>query len=227
MKSLDELKAQQAKELAELEKAHAIAACLPVEGARVMPFAATGTPWVNYKVKGIAGALDLIRAFVVVPFGEYRNGCLKLAPAEQLSEAWREDNAACWAASLHVNQSVGERHSYGPSARVTFFARVPGVGLVRVNADIAGQGYIDSCPRFSASYQIKAGRLIRDSVRANAKLNGYADKYIKWAGGDAENLVYEYLFSADVADDDMPGADCSHLCGQFEAMADELDVKEA
>lgn len=222
LKTLDQLQAEQAKALADLQAQHTIAAALPegVTASHIMPSAATGSPWVSVKVRGIAGAAELLRKFVVVPFAEYRNGCLKLSPLECLPAAEKETNAASWACHLDVSQSIG---SYAPSARLVFFARLPDVGLVRVNADVEGPDYIGGFSALSAEYRIHAGRVVRGSVRVNNKLRGHSDKYVKWAGGSEEHASFSFLFGADQYDEDQPGDTLSHALATLRNMSDEFD----
>lgn len=223
MKSIQELQAKQAKELAELEAAHKIAAELPVKPSSVQAWATTGEPWVNFKVQGIRGAIELIRQFLIVPFAEYRNGTLSLKPLEQLPPEFAANNSAGYAFDLNVSESVG---SFGPRAKLSFFARLPVAGLVRVNLDIEGPNYIGTFYALKPDYQTWQGRLKKSSpVRPNPELNGASDKVIKWAGGSADHIVYSYLFVADQVDIDQPGSELTHAVDQLQNLSDAHDAK--
>lgn len=227
MKSIEQLKAEHAKQLSELEAAHTIANACPVPPDNVM-HTATGAPWVSYKVKGFAGLLELLYSFTaIVPFAEYKNGCTQLQPLEllKLSELEKENVCAEYALMLDVNQGLGPSR-YGPQAKGVFFARLDSVGIIRVNADIVGQGYIDTCPRLGCSAQFKNnGAYVRGSKRPNAALNGHADKIISWASGE-ESAHYSYLFNADYYFIDQRGDELSEVTSRLQNMADEFDIKE-
>lgn len=225
MKTIEQLKQEHAAQLAKLERELTIAEKMPIVPAFIVTSAGRA-PYVTYKAKGILGALDLVQKFTIVPFAEYRNGCLYLDPLEQLpKKAQDEDVAAIYAFNLSVNQTIG---SYGPNVKLAFFARVDGLGLVSVSIDVEGSGYIGAFPNASACYQLhNNGKLIKGSVRPNNQLHSIADKLIKWASGSEEHINYSYLFVSDYFDIDQKAEDLTHSVDVLKNFAFEIGETEA
>jgi len=225
MKTIEQLKAEQEKQLAELEYRLAIAKQCPVTPDRVIKVSTGEAAWVTYKVKGIRGALEILRQFdPVVPFSEARDGCLYLQPEELMKEGLKEKAEGFYAVRLDVDQGEG----FGPSAKLSFYARIPeahgGGVLVRVQCDIEGPGYIGMYHGLGAQLDIirdHGGRIIDHKWSRNPDAGAIADKVIKWGSGSDTSARFSYLFCADQAED-WPGKDQSHAMGQLVNLADIL-----
>lgn len=233
MQSIDDLKAKQARELAELEARHKFAALLPFAPSYIALNAATGTHRVSFKVEGLGGALEALKAFTVAPFTEYRDGNLHLKPVALCKGADPDKHSDQWAVSLVVETDflshIGKPHT---DAKMKFFARVPGVveanGLVHVTLDIKGPDYIGGFDALAATCAFTGkgrGRHVAHNSKApNLALNAYCDRVISYGGMGEDRAHYEYLICTDYADQDCSGSkELSHLYGQLQNMADEFD----
>lgn len=228
MKSVEQLKAEQAKALANLEAQHAIANAMPVRPHYVDPSRLIGCPSASIKVKGFKGARDALAEFTVVPFAEYRNGCLSLKPLELLPEKVREDECANWAVQISVEQMHG---GYGPNLKMRFYARIPGMpapSLISVTLDVEGPDYIGAFRKVGAEYRLKRDGITvdRDSIRPNARLNGHTDKVIRWASGGSDSFYFSYLISADYADEDAAPDQLAHCFATLENIISEFEGNE-
>lgn len=236
MQSIDDLKAKQAQELAKLEAEHKFAALLPFEPSYIALSCATGTPRVSFKVEGLGGALEALKAFTVVPFTEYRNGGLHLKPVALCEGADPDRHSDQWAVSLVAETDFLSHLGYPlTTVKLKFFARVPGVietnGIVRVTLDIQGPDHIGGFNALAATCAFTgkgSGRHIeRNSKAPNLALNGYCDRVISYGGMGDNRAYYVYLIHSDYADQDCSGSkELSHLYGQLQNMADEFDNKE-
>lgn len=232
MQSIEEMKAQQARELAALEAKHKLAALMPLAPSYVAADTATGTPRVSYKVQGLAGALEVLQAFTVVPFTEYRDGFLHLKPIAFCKGIDADKHADQWGASIVAETSFTSNLGYPlTTIKVKFFARIPGLelanGVVHVTLNVTGPDYIGAFNVLGASCQytsnnrsqVKAG-----SIRPNAALNG-AGRLIAWSI-DSNSAHHEYLINSDFADQDATGnKELSHLYATLQNLADEFDNK--
>ena len=230
MKTIDQLKTEQAVELAKLEAKHAIAASLPtgVEAWYIDPKSAYGIPHIGVKVKGLLGALNTLKKFVVVPFAEHRNGCLYLKPLELFAEKTASDLIGNYAFQLNVDQIVGTRHTVhiAANAKMYFYARIAG-GLGFVSLDITGPGHIGAYDALGASYRMNGARgmgdsVLRNTIRPNNKLWSIADKTVPWGSGSTNAISYGYLFVADHYDVDQPGDELTNCVDVLANIAVEL-----
>lgn len=225
MKTIEQLQAEQSKAIRKLQAEHNLAALMPLPPSTVMADTLTGSPWVSYKVEGIRGALEVLKAFTVVPFSEYRDGCCSLKPMELIPEAKRDTNCAQWALSLDVSTHFFSRCGAGTNVKVVFFARIPTAGLVRITLDITGPGYIGSFNQLGATCQIRKNQVVRGSVQANRALDGATTRYIKWASGGDDWASFSYLVPAEYADMDQPAETLKEALNCLLNLSDEFDAK--
>jgi len=225
MQTVEQLKAKQAAELAKLEAANALAALLPIPPKMAFAERVTGTPFVCYDVDGVAGAIEAIKLFTVVPFTEYRNGSLKLCPMQFVPEEKRDVHAGQWALQIDVKHHFFSHCGAGTTATIKFFARVQGVDVpVHIWLDIKGQGYIGSMPKWAPTASIKRGRfghesgggVERGSVRANVILSSQCQRTITWGTGGDDWANHSYLVSADYADQDATPDELTHALAVLE-----------
>lgn len=189
LKTVEELKAAQAKELAKLEAQHRIAAKLPegVEAWYIEPMSALKCPHISIRVDGIAGAVEVLEKFTIVPMGIERKSCTRVAPRALLKD---KQVATPYDVNLCVDQIAG---STSPGAKVACYIQLPEIGVVSVTLDVRGPGYIGSYPGMSARYDMRGRRVLRDTIRPNLALYAASDEVIKWAAGD-NAIDYSYLF---------------------------------
>lgn len=233
MQSIEELKAKQAQELADLEAKHKFTALLPFAPSYLAIKAATGTPRASFKVKGLGGALEALKAFTIVPFTEYRDGALHLKPVALCKGADPDKHSDQWGASFVAETDFLSHLGYPhTTVKLKFFARVPGVietnGLVHITLDIQGPDYIGGFNALGASCTFagkgRARHVVRGSKAPNAAVNSYFDRVISYGGMAEDRAHYEYLICTDYADQDCSGdKELSHLYGQLQNMADEFD----
>lgn len=224
MKSIAELQKQQAQEMAALQAQLEIAAKLPGEPWYVAASRATGCPGASYKVKGLSGVLELVNKFeVLVPAAKYRDGSLVIRPVECLPEKAREQANGEFLLKLDVQQSlVG---NYGPTAKAHFWARVEGIGIIEITADIEGPGYIGSFYALGCKFQARNGQVIKETIRPNPALYGACQDTVKWAWGN-DSAFYSYLVGADYQNEDNEVSELGHLPAVLANLADEFDAKD-
>lgn len=228
MKTMDQLKMEQAQALAALERAHAIAAAAPIPPDMVTS-ETSRAPWLTYKTKTLAEALAIAGAFpVVVPFESWRGTFTMLKPEELLTAretAAYSANGGPYAFSIRVDH--GEH--YGPRARLAFFARID-TGMVHTHVEF-GAGYIGACPQLRAIVKVTRGRGDRIESKhfeANAEARAVADKVISWATGETgpirHSAEFEYLFCADRNEPGPADAIGSHALAALRTLADRLKI---
>ena len=228
MKTLENLKKEHAAAVARLEAEHAIAAACPLPPDSVMHFGKRA-PWVTFKRTTLAEVLEVMRAFTITPAEVFRYGSTSICPESELSARDREraisdsGQFACW---IDVDQGEG----YGPSAKLSFFARLASGALVRIFVEF-GAGYIGSCPALGAARHVRrdprTDRLIESRFEPNLEARSASDKFIKWGTGTVGPIKtaahFSYLFCSDTQDE-APGAECSHALAQLEILAERAKV---
>lgn len=199
MPTRDEIKKRQAEERAALNAAHAeklaemerrgrLEAQLP-EGLPAPDFVhffgkQRGAPWVVYKVKDLAAALDILNTYapVLVPYKSAKaDGCRVLQPVEEMTANYRkaaqgEDE---WAAPI-LRYDAGEGFQ---SAKLEFWTRTNRRGqLLRIGIE---QEYSTGGGQFgfhaSCHWDERAGKPKPGSWRAPAV--PVADEVTSWASG--------------------------------------------
>lgn len=234
MQSINDLKAKQAKELAALEEQHKFAAYLPVMPSFMNLKAGDGAPEVRYNVVGFGGALEVVKGFTIAQFTEFRDGLgLHLRPTALCRGIDKDKYADQFAASIQADTSFSSETEPQTSIKFRFYARVPGFyqagQLVHVVLHVEGPDYIGNHKKLAAScdFNSRGSHILAGSVRPNAALNGYGDRFISWSV-PGNRALHEFLFCGDYADQDLSGPkELSHLYAQLQNMADEFDAKEA
>lgn len=232
LQSIEALKAKQAQELATLEAQHKFAALLPVAPSFVH-LGEGSEPQARISVEGLGGALEVLKLFTIVPFTEYRNGTsLILKPIALCPGIDPDKHCDQWAASLVSDTSFGLEST---TVKVKFFARIPGAfrskGVAKIILEVSepkGADYRHNYRHLGARCEYvdnSRSQVKRGSIRPNAALNGYGDRFHSWSVPDGRAL-HEFLFTADYANQDASGPkELSHLFGMFQNMADEFDNK--
>lgn len=233
MQTIEQLQAKQAATMARLEKELAVAKLLPAVPHYVDASANMGWPLASYKVKGIRGAIAMLKAFTVVPFTEYRDGCTRLQPVQFVPESKRDTHAGQWALAIGVNTDFVSTCNAGTDVRIRFFARVEGLDVVNIWLDVEGPNYIGSFQALAADCQMRnTGRfghgrtVVAGSVRPNAAMNRATDKFIQWSTGTPERANIDYLVRADLANVDTPAAELTHALAVLTGLSAEFDAKE-
>lgn len=219
MQTIEKLKADQVKAIAKLETELSIAEECPIPPNSVMQVGTGEKAWINYKVKGIKGALAVFAAFDnVEPFSTAKDGCLHIKPESIMKESLREKADGFYA--LNLNMSEGDE--FGPSAKLTFWTMLP-VGVVRINCDIEGPGYIGTYSGLGMRKEAikdRRGRITSYRYTPNLNAHSMADKTIRFiGGGDAPR--FEYLFCSDTYENASP-ADMQHAVSQLETLVEQL-----
>lgn len=234
MKTLDELKAEQAKQIAELERQHQVANACPFPPRQVTIVNATErAPWVGYQTETLAQALEMFAAFDVIPSEHFRGTFSVIMPRECMTKREARDYAenpraessgpyACWLDVSHY------AHANSDAAELTFYAQT-GAGPVRVSIKF-GAGYIGQCHGLRAvivsSERDRLGTVIAQRFGRNPEAGALADHVVKWGayeGAKETSARFSYLFCADQFET-MKGAEHSHAIAQLSILADRAKV---
>jgi hypothetical protein len=222
------MREEQAKALAKLEAEHALAALAPTPPDSVQLSPKGRRPaWIVYRKKSLTAALDIMALFHCVPFYRFKGTFTELTPDGTQDER-SEEVGGPFAVAFDVNQGEG----YGPSAQLYFYAGIadpalaPQSRLVRVVIDIDGPDYIGGFSALAAGRQpIMGGRFGNEVIgyrfSANQALNGLADSFVHWGGGDKKDARFTYLFMAD-QEEAAPMTDETHALGQLRNLRDEF-----
>lgn len=211
MKTVEELKAEQAAAIAKLEAEHAIASLAPVPPLRVMLVSTGEKAWLTYECATLWQALDVMTAYEPLPFNEYKDSCTRFE-TEETNAARPETGynrrggykSGPYIAQIDVHGGEG----FGPCVQLKFFARL-GVDIVAVHCDLRRPGYGPSSwwnygPSFvrndRGSKHQRGGHgdsYMRGEFHANGVLSAKADNVTTWGTGCAESFHHEYAFSCD------------------------------
>lgn len=209
MKSLDEMKREQAAALAKLEAEHAIASAAPLPPKSVMLTSVPEKAWVSYEAESLWHALDILDAFQPLAMRKYKGTYTRFQP-DALPDAKRgEEVAAPFLAALDVSQGEG----FGPTVTLFFFARL-GADICKIRVQLRS-GYNDRFGQYGATFQPDArgsGKRLdhRGHWNANGTLNGMADSSIKWGSGDEKGAHYCYYVMADNESEDGTAESADH-----------------
>ena len=158
IKTVEELKAKQAAEIAEFEKVGAIRASLPEqyrEGASIClhHFSgefATVRLWNNFRAsQKFSDALAVLEAYKgkLVTCEHWKDGCVSVWPAEINCNASKP--SAVMDGSHEVSISVQGGRGYGPDVAIEFWVKTE-LGLIEFGLPVCDLGKL--IPRVNASY---------------------------------------------------------------------------
>lgn len=193
MKTIEQLKAQQAAELAALEREIAVAAQCPIPPASVRE-THTDCPWVIYKAPSLVQALDIMTALPIVPIWQYRGTFTQFMPEECAGDKDGDIVGGPYAVGMRVSQGRG----YGPCPRLQFFWRLE-CGLVQVTVDLEPENGPGHFWQFGAAPIMRGPRGHEEvaEYKANNKLYASADNYVKWVTGSSDSAAFSYHWIAD------------------------------
>lgn len=208
MKTLAELKAEQAKERAKLKAEHALASAAPVPPLRVQLTSGGLGHWLSYEVATLWDALDIMAKYQPVPFYGYKKTFTRFVPAAlNVGRDAGDEIGGPYVAKIEVSQGEG----FGPSAYFAFFAIVGDkICMVRISLGHADYGPA-RCGSYGAHFQARPGgsgeilegrRYISGDWRANNTLSGMTDKVTKWGTGCARSVNFGYAIMADCENPD-------------------------
>lgn len=191
MKTLEQFDVETAKARAKLEREHSILATLPegFEPSHIIAWDHKGEPWVTYKVKTLADALAIMRAFGELDFVSAReSGCLSIARADEHGKQYA-DVADRWEIPECVElRQHGGRGFY--SAEVAFHPVAP---RVQVKIDVEQFPY-QFRAQLSAHYS-QHGEVSSVTFREPDLLRGQYTERVKFSGGSADAFDLRYYFS--------------------------------
>jgi hypothetical protein len=191
IKSIEQLKQEQAAALVKLEREHAINALLPSEPSMIVIHSGTTFPWVCYKVKTMVEVEQLFLQFpVILPLVYAKNGCAITAHIEEYPK-YSEHIEGEYCLKIEVSQGSG----WGVKVNFCFYTVIQGEKL-RIGIELMENTY-----KFSASLQEVSNWNRKNTYNksANNILNSYSDKTVGfWSGEVTEPTAnYVYLFVAD------------------------------
>jgi hypothetical protein len=224
VKTIEQLKQEQAAELEKLQREHTIAEALPLPPDHVMLWQSMA-PWITYEVKTISEASAVFQAFAdrnLVRNMEHARGAFThLCPASDRGSRDQVEHRGDYCAAIRVYQGEG----FGPDVELMFYAEVSGLCRIGVRLHDRRQWKLGARPEETRN---SYGKLVARRFGPNEILNGLSDARIKYASGDCgpmeKSAQYAYMW---VADD---GEECSlflHFLGQLENLAHEVDPKES
>jgi uncharacterized protein YndB with AHSA1/START domain len=196
MQTIEQMKADQAKALAKLEREIAIANACPLPPKRVQD-TALGAPWITYECTSLADALHIMSAFQIIPAWQYKGTFTRFQPESLANEKSGEVTSGPFAASIHTTQG----REYGPDAQLRFFATVqdkPAHIHVGLNRFREGGSYGARAIYASPNSRHETGRIER--WEPNVRLSAQSDKLTRWGTGSKDSAIFEYHFQADETD---------------------------
>jgi hypothetical protein len=205
MKTLEQLKQEQADALDKLQREHALANLAPVPPRSVQLTTAGLGHWLSYRCADLWEALDLMRRFQPVAFYQFKKTFSRFGPAAlNVGKDAGEEQGGPYVAKLDVSQGEG----FGPSVYLAWFARI-GEELCMIRAELEREGYgPSSWSQFGASFQAHSSgpdrmldgnghRYISGTFRQNGTLGALFDHVIKWGSGSRESAHYQYSIMCD------------------------------
>lgn len=220
MKTVEQLREEQAKEIAKLEAEHATARLCPlVPDAVQMTRTAKDMPWISYRKRSLSGALDIIAAYTVVPCYKFRKTFLQIVPRGRADDD-SEEKEGPFAIVMTVNQGKG----YGPNLELYFFGLLDDGSTARINVGIEGPDYIGGFSALGATRTPIAWNYRNHPTEwriGPGRLAGFADSLVQWSTGSPNDTRFSYLLCAD---DELrrPGPEMSHAMGQLRNIRDEF-----
>lgn len=206
MKSVEELKAEQAKALATLQAEHEIAALAPIPPVRAMLVGTGERAWLTYEPADMWEALDIMRAFDPLPFNEYKGTFTRYEPEEVHERPGNKHKGEYRSGPYILRIETDGGEGFGPNAELRFFARL-GSDIVSIHCSLRRPGYGPShWPSYAASFQanergrsrqLHGNRYIAGDFRASSKLSAMTDKVTAWGSGSGASWRYSYFIAAD------------------------------
>lgn len=224
MKTIEQLRAENAEKektlAAELELAEQ---CLfPPDGVQLN---SSLGPWITYRKRTLAEALEMFKASPVVPCFRYKGTFTRVTPAALAKPDCGEQVAGPFAVELNVSEGEG----FGPSLTLSFFTTTRDGRICRARIDIEGPGYIGTFHAVSHTPKEERdgrGRITSRTYRPNALLNGLCDNVITWSSGDMgpikRSAQTSYLLMCD-QDETAQGTENVHACAQLQNLIDSTE----
>ena len=219
MQTIEQLKAAQAVQIETLTAQLELSEAAPLVPDSVM--LGKVAPWLTYRDRTLAEALDIFRAYTVAPMYEAKDGCTEIAPETCYHGKNMTIKSGPYAFSLTVDMSEG----YDPTAKVIFYGMV-GDTLARVTVNIKGPDYIGTFKALapeSTTQRDRNNRIVSHQFNRNTLAASLADHVVAWSSGNngpvKTSASHTYLFCAD-NDQTTPGEHHSHACGQLQNLVD-------
>lgn len=219
MKTIEQLQAEHAAAIDTAQKQLAIASAAPVTPDNVM--LGKLAPWVIYRKRTLAQALDLFRAYTVVPMYMAKNSSTEIAP----EGCYHGRNMTIQRGPFALAMTVDKGDGYGPSVKFKFYGMV-GDTVAQIGVDIEGPDYIGMfnalAPELSETRD-RNGRIIARQFQSNTLARSLFDHVVTWSSGDVgpikKSASHSYLLQSD-DDRTAPGGESSHACGQLQNLID-------
>lgn len=208
MKTIEQLKAEHEKQLADLQRQIVIAESMPIEPDNVYTFGKL-YPSVSYKVKSIADVIHIFESMpCILPMIHAKKSCTIVAHAGEFPE-YTEDT---WRGQYCLKIEVSQGSGYGPSVKFCFYTET-GAGKLKVICDLQGASYKYSANIHKLTSYYKQTEYMKS---ANTLLSSLCDNVIMfYSGGPNEPQAnFTYCFVAD-------NEDCTafaHLIGQLQCI---------
>lgn len=223
MKTIEQLKAEQAAAMAKLEREHATAQALPVVPDSVMD-CGKRAPWASYKRGTLREALAVFDAYATgsrIVNMEHAKGTFThiCPPSDRSSERNPVEHRGDYCALISVCQ--GDK--FGPSVEVIFYAENAESNLVRVCVRLEPQGWPNGMHQWRAvareERNARTGRVEKRHFEPNNVLHAHSDKFLAYSSGDVgpvkTSCEHRFMF---VADDGADCADFGNMRAAFETI---------
>ena len=226
MQTIEQLKQAQTAQLESLQKQIDIAEAAPVTPDSVI--LGKLAPWVIYRERTLAQALDLFRAYTVVPMYLAKNTCTEIAP----EDCYHGKNMTIQRGPFALAMTVDKGEGYGPTVKIKFYGMV-GDTVAQIGVDVEGPDYIGAFSALAPSVteqRDRGGRITSRTFNRNTLAASLFDDCVSWSSGDfgaiKKSASHTYLLCADDGRT-APGGDSSHACGQLQNLIDATEKKGA
>lgn len=205
MKTIEQLKIEHAKELANLEKKLAIAEAMPAKPDNVMLTGCKLYPWVSYNVNSITEAISIFKSFdKILPMVYAKSACAIIANIDEYPE-YADHIIDEYCIKIEVSQGRG----YGPVVKICWYAEAGGY-KVKVICELQ-----KNTSRLGARFTFKGvGYESRvESKQPSLILNGLADRTVRFYSGERDEPQANYVYC--FVSDDYECTEFSHAIAQL------------
>lgn len=198
MKTIEQLNAEHAANLAKLEAEHNIAARALIQPDRCMVVKLSEKAWLTYKVESLWQAIAVMQKFEPLPFNEYKGTFTRFEPEPVNREG--ECKSGPYIAQIRVHHGEG----FGPCVKMFFFVQL-GEDICKVICDLQ-RGYDSTFWQYGAHFvandrgrkrQLNGKRYIAGDYIANRQLSAMMDKVTTWGTGCDKSAEHSYSIMAD------------------------------
>jgi hypothetical protein len=237
MKTIEQLMAEQAKELASLERKHRIVEQIEdVYGIKPnMVFDFKPVVHLIFKMKTLGEAVAFFTQCPIYSIWTVTAGSTFVQPLHLLPDHMQDfeqgrpkagrDSHGPFSCFINAEQGGG----YGPNGKLMFWMHAPNSECMKVQIQF-GTGYIDTCAGVSAKVSARHhpnGTVVERTYGPNPELKAGSDYMISWwknkEGAVETSCHYDYFFKAN-GNTMQYGSDQEHAVAKLLALAETLGI---